>query len=95
MPSDRLGDTGDPSVNDRSAYMMFWTSNMGSSNVIFPYGWAFSMKLKDGRFVTPVFGAYPNVIGGDPVSMPGGSSAPQVGEVYQGDGLNVRCVRTN
>ncbi|UIR55881.1 hypothetical protein LZQ00_16665 [Sphingobacterium sp. SRCM116780] len=89
----------DASSNDKSAYMMFWTSDAGSqntnSNGTFPYGWAFSMKIKDGAFVTPASGAYPNLIGGYPDSNPGGPSSPQVREAYQGDGLNIRCVRTN
>ena len=87
-----------PEYNEKSAYMMYWTSTVGTNNTntngTFPYGWAFAMKIKDGNFVTPTSGVYPNTIGGFPSSEAGVSpGTPQIREAYQGDGLNIRCVR--
>jgi len=113
-PSDQMGGTGDPRFAyemtnsfywsvygppyEMSAYMMYWTSEPGSTNTnsngTFPYAWAYGLKIKDGNFAA-VDGAltYPNTAGGYPTSEPGGVPSPISREAYQGDGLNIRCVR--
>ena len=69
-------------------------SGNSTDNREYKYGWAFSMKIYDGNFATlDNDGKYTNTIGGYPGSNAGGNKAPQIREAFQGDGLNIRCVR--
>lgn len=86
---------GASSPYEKSAYMMYWTSEQSSTNGRYPYAWAYGLKIKDGDFAVEAISSYPNTAGGYPTSEPGGPRAPIIREAYQGDGLNIRCVRAN
>lgn len=86
---------------EKSAYMMYWTSVPSSTwtnskGETYPYARAYGLKIRNGDFAPDVFpGGFPNTAGGYPTSEPGGVSSPIFRQAYQGDGLNIRCVRAN